>query len=118
MDNSEQVIQRNPVDELILKGWAFHAEGEQEAAEKSFRTAYEKDANSLEALYGLALVLKSQGRRRDSIKVFEQVIELIENKVMADKVRGTMLRRLAKAHVNELQNGDWNLEAEIWQRKN
>jgi len=105
-------------DDLIRQGWTFHARGEEEAAEKSFREAVSADPKNVEALYGLAMVLKSQGRRKDTIEVFNQVLELLENQEGIQSVRSTLLRRLVKAHINQIQTGNWNLESEIWQRKN
>jgi hypothetical protein len=110
MDNSKIVNKNQSADELVGKGWLYHTKAEDEDAEGSFR--------AVEALYGLALVLKSQGRRKEAVQTFEQLINLLDMEVLSDKVRSRMLRRLAKAHVNEIETGDWNLEAEIWQKKN
>lgn len=106
------------VNDLIQKGWSHHANGEEEAAEESFRTAISADTTSIEALYGLAMTLKSQGRRRDSIQILGQVIDLIDRKQISDPIRSNMLRRLTKAHIHQMESGDWDLEKEIWQRKN
>jgi thioredoxin-like negative regulator of GroEL len=118
VDNPKNITKNESVDDLIAKGWSFHASAAEEDAEEYFRAACDKDARSIEALYGLALVLKSQGRRKEAVKTFKQLIGLLELQVLSDKVRSTMLRRLAKGHINEIETGDWNLEEEIWQKKN
>jgi hypothetical protein len=41
---------------------------------------------------------------------------LLDGGVVPDKSRARILRRLALGHVNEMTSGNWNLEAEIWQR--
>jgi tetratricopeptide (TPR) repeat protein len=118
MNTVDKISKNEPVVDLIQKGWSLHAGGEDDAAEESFRKALTVDSNSIEALYGLALTLKSQGRRKDTVQVFEQIVSLLDNRHDQDLVRSNMLRRLAKAHIQQIQSGDWNLEKEIWQTKN
>jgi tetratricopeptide (TPR) repeat protein len=117
VDDPKTIDKNASASDLVAKGWSNHASGIEEDAEGFFRAAFEKDGRSIEALYGLALVLKSQGRRKEAVKTFKQLIDLLEAQVISDKVRSTMLKRLAKAHVNEIETGDWNLEEEIWQKK-
>jgi tetratricopeptide (TPR) repeat protein len=102
--------------EQIREGWVLKASGKLDEAETSFRKAISEMPDSVEAYYGLALTLKLQGRKQESIKSFEKVIELVEND-FPDVVRGHMLRRLCKGHINQLNIGDWNLEKEIWKRE-
>jgi tetratricopeptide (TPR) repeat protein len=106
---------KNPstASEYINKGWEQKSSGKLDEAEASFRKAISLESRSVEAYYGLALILKIQDRRQESIKSFEKVIELI-NSSDEDKVRGKMLQRLSKGHINQLSCGDWNLEKEIW----
>jgi len=117
VDDLKSIKKNESVNELIAKGWSYHANGAEEDAENYFRAAAEKDGRSIEAHFGLALVLKSQGRRKEAASTFDQVVALLDKHVISDKGRSTMLRRLAKAHINEIETGDWNLEAEIWQKK-
>jgi len=50
------------------------------------------------------------------VAAFRQVIDLISSETGANRVKADMLRRLALGHINEITQGDWNLEKEIWQR--
>ena len=102
--------------ELINKAWELKASGKIDDAEVIFRKAIAIHPSSLEANYGLSLMLKSQDRRQESIAGFEKVLELIDQGV-EDRARGEMLRRLALAHINHLRSGDWALEKEIWKHK-
>jgi tetratricopeptide (TPR) repeat protein len=108
--------ERDKDSEDIREGWVLKAAGKLDDAEAKFRKAISANPESVEAYYGLALTLKLQGRRQDSIKSFERVIELVEGD-FPDHVRGSMLRRLSMGHINQLSSGDWNLEKEIWQRE-
>ncbi len=109
---------KNPVSasEYVNIGWEQKSGGKLDDAEASFRKAISLEPSSVEAYFGLALILKIQDRRQESIKSFEKVIELID-KDYQDKVRGQMLKRLSKGHINQLSSGDWNLEKEIWKHE-
>ncbi len=100
----------------INKGWELKSSGKLDEAEDSFRKAITLQPGSVEAYYALGLTLKAQNRRQESIRSFEKVFDLVEGG-LEDRVRGQMLRRLTLGHINQLSNGDWNLEHEIWQRK-
>lgn len=110
-------IKANNIEELLKSGWTLLGKGELDSAEEVFRKACMVDPKSIEAFYALGLVLKSEERKKDAITAFEHVIKLIEDKVEKDPTRARMLRRLALGHVNQLRDGDWNLEKEIWQKK-
>lgn len=100
---------------ILSKGWELKSSGRLDEAEASFREAIVKEPKSVEGYFGLALTLKFQDRHQESIKNFEKVIELIDES-FEDKVRGQMLKRLSKGHINQLSTGDWDLEKEIWKR--
>ena len=104
-------------DDFLRKGWMQHA-GEKlySSAEESFRRAISLSPNMVDAHYALGLVLKAQRRNAEAIQAFEKVVSLISAGVLEDHVRGTMLRRLALGHANQLTGGDWALEAEIWKK--
>ena len=70
--------------------------------------------NSINAYYGLGLILKVQGRKQESIDAFNKVIELLETDPIEEQARSEMLRRLSKAHINQMTTGDWGLDGEIW----
>jgi len=110
--------QRNTgnASEFVSKGWEQKSSGKLDDAEASFRKAISIEPGSVEAFYGLALIYKIQDRRQESIKSFEKVIDLIDDH-FEDKVRGQMLQRLSKGHINQMSGGDWNLEKEIWKRE-
>lgn len=103
-------------DSFLLRGWAFHARGKQEKAESDFRRAISFSPDSVEANYGMALVMKSQGKKEEATQQFNKVMELIELGKIEDQAKSEMMRRLTLAHINELTTGDWNLQDEIWKQ--
>lgn len=103
--------------EFYRQGWALHAAGKQDAAETSLRKAIELEPESVDAYYTLGLALKAQDRRREAVEAFRKVLSLIEAGVIEHNSRSEMIRRLALGHINQVEQGDWNLEKEIWQKK-
>jgi tetratricopeptide (TPR) repeat protein len=105
------------VDSAMRRGWAYHSRKQHAAAESDFRQALEYDPHSVDAHYALGLILKAQGRNDEAVSNFKQVLELITTGVISNQSRAEMLRRLSMGHVNELIQGDWNLEEEVWHHK-
>ncbi len=111
-----EIVGKNRTDILINQGWIEHSSNSNENAEMSFRKAITLDPKSIEAFYGLALVLKAQKRKKEAIQVFEQALSFLEEKILNDPSRRSMLKRIISGHINFMKDGDWNLEKEIWQR--
>jgi cytochrome c-type biogenesis protein CcmH/NrfG len=110
-------LQGKTYEDYYREGWTLHGSKKDEvAAEEDFRQAIALDTNSVEAYYGLGLVLKAQDRRQEAIAAFQKVVDLLEASTTDDRSRSHMLRRLSIGHMNMLKTGDWNLEKEIWQR--
>jgi len=100
----------------IRRGFAFYSRKEYLKAEQDFKHAIDLDSSSIDAFYGLGMVMKFQKHVEDSVKAFQKTLELIVGGAVTDRARAAMLRRLALGHINELTIGDWNLEKEIWHR--
>lgn len=100
----------------LRRGWAFHAKDMESEAEADFKQALALDANSVDANYALGLTKKAQGQREAALEYFRKAMELIEAGKVKQGTQPEMLRRLTLGHINELSEGDWNLEAEIWRR--
>jgi tetratricopeptide (TPR) repeat protein len=117
LDNYRAAATSRPGDPepQIDLGWGLYGAGQFAEAVKQFEKVVEQNANSVDALYGLGLSHKALGDKAAAVAAFEKVAALAD--ALEDKVRGTMLRRLAHGHVNEMNSGDWNLEKEIWQRQ-
>ncbi len=107
--------QKKDAQSLFKAAWAAHAQGDDHQAEDLFRRSLEIDPESVEALYGLAIVLKAVGRHSEAIQLFEETIRKIETQKWEDLNRTRMLRRLAVGQINYLRQQDWNLEKEVWQ---
>jgi tetratricopeptide (TPR) repeat protein len=102
--------------EFQLRGYSFFTAGDYPQAEGDFEKAVSLDPNDLEALYGLGLTLKMQGRLEESSNAFRKVLGLLKEGSIKDRTRAQMLERLTKGHLNIMAIGDWNLEKEIWKR--
>ena len=100
----------------MRRGWAFHAQDMESEAEADFKQALALDGNSVDANYALGLTKKAQGQNEAALEYVRKAIELIEAGKVKDGAQSEMLRRLTLGHINELSEGDWNLETEIWHR--
>ena len=103
--------------EFYRLGWAQHGAGKNDAAEANLRKAVELDPASVDAHYALGLALRSQDRRREAVQSFQTVVDMIDASGTEHDARMTMVRRLAKGLINQIEKGDWDLEEEIWKRK-
>ncbi len=99
------------------RGYAFYARSRFPEAEADFKKAISLDPKAIDAMYALGMTYKAENQVSESIKTFREVIDLIKAGAVENRTRGDMLRRLALGHINELTEGDWNLEKEIWQKK-
>lgn len=113
----EQMPEPSDLAGFIRRAWAYHARGQEDRAEADFLRALSIDPRSADALYGLGLVHKAQGRKEEAINTFQKTLELIQSGAVEDRTRSEMLRRLALGHINELSTGDWNLEEMVWHRR-
>ena len=100
----------------IRRGYAYYGVKHYDEAIEDFKKASDLDPNAVDAIYGQGMSLKASGKKDEAILVFKKAIALLDGGVVPDKSRARILRRLALGHVNEMTSGNWNLEAEIWQR--
>jgi tetratricopeptide (TPR) repeat protein len=102
------------VDEYQKRGMAFYARKQFKEAEADLRKAILMDGNSIDSFYSLGMVLKAMNRKDDAVVAFKQALDLISAIPNEKTTKYDMLRRMALGHVNEMTQGDWNLEKEIW----
>ena len=100
--------------EFHRRGTAYYARKQYDSAVEDFKQAIVLDATMVDAYYSLGMVLKAIGRRDEAIAAFQKVVDLVSPEAGSGKVSADMLRKLALGHKNELAQGDWNLEKEIW----
>jgi tetratricopeptide (TPR) repeat protein len=117
-NQDEPVSGSDTYAEYYRQGWALHAAGKQDAAEQSLRKAIGLEPDSVDAHFTLGLALKIQARNREAVQEFQKVISLIQSGTVEHNTRSEMVRRLALGHINQIEKGDWDLEGEIWRRKN
>jgi tetratricopeptide (TPR) repeat protein len=102
------------VEELQKRGMAYYARKQYEEAEVDLKKAVSMDGNNIDSFYSLGMVLKAVNRKEDAVAAFKQALNLINAIPDSKTTKYDMLRRLALGHVNEMTQGDWNLEKEIW----
>jgi tetratricopeptide (TPR) repeat protein len=103
-------------DDYQKRGMAYYARKQFSEAEADLKKAVSIDGKNIDSYYSLGMVLKAMNRSEDAVNAFKQVVSLIAEKTDASSVKYDMLRKLALGHINEITNGDWNLEREIWKR--
>jgi tetratricopeptide (TPR) repeat protein len=104
------------VDDYQRRGMANYARKQFPEAVADLKKAITLDAKSIDSFYSLGMVYKAMGKDDDAVSAFRQVVNLITQRSDASTVKNDMLRKLALGHINEITNGDWNLEKEIWKR--
>jgi len=102
------------VEELQKRGMAYYARKQYKEAEVDLKKAVSMDGNNIDSFYSLGMVLKAVNRKEDAVAAFKQALNLINAIPDSKTTKYDMLRRLALGHVNEMTQGDWNLEKEIW----
>jgi len=112
-DDAAGTKKNDELSDFINAGWKFHTEGNDQDAEQQFNKALTIDQESIEAYYGMGIVMKSQDNITAMVTNFEKVIQLVDQ-IEGDRAKAEMLRRLAMGHINQARNGDWGLEGEIW----
>ena len=101
-------------DELQRRGMAYYARKQYAQAEADLKKAISLDSTHIDSYYSLGMVYKAVDRKEEAVVAFNHVIELIVTNPGADSTKNDMLRKLALGHMNEINQGDWNLEKEIW----
>ena len=92
-------------------GWGYYGQRKFDEAIAAFRQALSLDRNYLDAHYGLALTLKEAGAGNEAVPEFEAVVTLAPQD--ANTIRGQMLSRLARGHINRIKSGQWGLNTDI-----
>lgn len=103
-------------DEYQRRGMAFYARKDYEAAVSDLKKAILLDNTHIDSHYSLGMVYKAADRKQEAVAAFNQALNLIKSTPADDSTKFDMLKRLATGHVNEITQGDWNLEKEIWRR--
>lgn len=100
--------------DFVRRGMAYYARKSYPEAEKDLRQAIALDAKDIEGHYRLGMVYKAMKKGEDAVREFKAVIELLDSQADLSPAKYEMMRRLALGHMNEISQGDWNLENEIW----
>jgi Flp pilus assembly protein TadD len=95
----------------IHLGWTLYGRQDLEGALSAFERCKALGPDSVDAYYGLGIVLKAMDRRDESARAFDQAAELTR-KTDSGSARMQMLRRMAIAHASFVRTGEWSMEAE------
>ena len=100
--------------DFVRRGMAFYARKSYAEAEKDLLQAIALDSKDIEGHYRLGMVYKALKKKEEAVKEFKTVVELLEAQAGFTPAKYEMMHRLALGHMNEVAQGDWNLEKEIW----
>lgn len=92
-------------EENYHQGWQNYAEGSYAQAVEQFQQALARTPGEADYLYALGLTYEAAGQNQQALEAFSKVIAQLG--VLKDAVRASMIRRMAQAHMNKVQNGDW-----------
>jgi tetratricopeptide (TPR) repeat protein len=92
-------------------GWGYYGQKKYDEAAQAFRQSLTLDRNLIDGHYGLGLTLKESGAGPDAVPEFEAVVKLAPQD--GNTVRGQMLARLARGHINRIKSGDWGLDTDL-----
>lgn len=104
------------LEDYQKRGMAYYARGQFKEAEADLKKAVSMDGNNIDSYYSLGMVLKAMNQKDEAVAAFKQALNLISTRSDAHATKYDMLHRLALGHINEMTQGDWNLEKEIWKR--
>lgn len=109
-----QITIENPTSavEFVQRGWDHYSKKEFFRAEADFRKALELSPGQPDYQYALAMSLQASGRSPESIKAFEESIQMMNNPTEEDHVRFLMMTRLAKGHISRMKTGQWKINTE------
>jgi tetratricopeptide (TPR) repeat protein len=99
-------------DELIERGWLFYSHKEYTKAEIDLLKALDETPDNPDILYALGLNYKASGNNMKALESFENATRVLDK--LEDRVRARMLLRLIHGQINQIKDGNWNLEKEIW----
>jgi len=110
-----EIANPTTAQDFFRRGMAYYARKQYDQAISDLKKANSLDAAMVDAYYSLGMVYKALSNKEESVKAFQQALDLITSSQGKTRVTNDMLRRLALGHINEQTQGDWNLEKEIWQ---
>lgn len=67
------------ISKMIGDAWELHRKGDQAAAQRLFEDVLQRDAESVDAHYGLGLVKRASGDKAGARSAFESSRELAKN---------------------------------------
>jgi tetratricopeptide (TPR) repeat protein len=95
----------------IHRGWTLYGRQDLEGALGAFERCKALGPDSVDAHYGLGIVLKAMDRKDESARAFDTAAELARMDE-SGSTRMQMLRRMAVAHASFVRTGEWSIEGE------
>jgi len=94
--------------------WEAYSAGDFAGAVRLLRALPEHRQAEVEVAFLRGLASSRAGDKIAARAGFLTVLQSVEH--LEDPTRRTMLRRLARGHLNRLDHGTWDLEPETWER--
>lgn len=77
------MAQQSNVSQEIGNAWAAHREGKQDEALRGFEQVINRQPDSVDAHYGMGLVLRKLGKDNEALQSFERGLELAQDALAA-----------------------------------
>ena len=94
--------------DFTSRGWLYYGQQEYAKSQADFLRSLEMRPEDADTLYALGMSLAAGGDPVEAERIFEKTLLALDS--IPDRVRASMLRRLANGHINRIRTGDWNLE--------
>ena len=104
-------------EEFQRRGMAYYARNQYEPAVDDLKQAIALDSSFTDGYYSLGMVYKAMDQKEEGVAAFQRVVDIVAEEATSGQVAADMLRKLALGHMNEMTQGDWNLEKEIWKHE-
>ncbi|MBL8131164.1 MAG: tetratricopeptide repeat protein [Anaerolineae bacterium] len=97
-------MDKSNLAEQIGQAWITYRKGQLDAAAKAFEDLVNRNSDSIDALYGLGLVRRSQGNRGTATELFEKASSLVASARQQDagSDRLQILQRMILQRLQEL----------------
>ncbi len=93
-------------DSRVGQAWSQHNQGHDDVAIEEYHHLLEEWPDHIDANFGLALALKTQGEKGKALEAFSKTRQIVESemaKATGDTSRYTMLMRMIDQHLATLK---------------
>jgi len=103
---SQIIVEKRDYAEQVGQAWLLYRNGQNDAAAKGFEDVLSRDAENIDAAFGLGLVRRSQGSLTAAQTLFEKARDLVDQALTVEpnKDRWEILKRMIQQRLAETQS--------------